>query len=93
LARPAALRAAPRRAIRRTDRQAAAALRAQQLAVRLAALPRAQPEPAWRLSAPLRAEQVRREPPAPRVGQLPARAARLRLSVLRSRVSRSRSRG
>jgi hypothetical protein len=72
---------------------------------RAAAGPRAQPGPPVRLSAPLhakreaRAEQVRRELPALHVGELlgelRARAARLRLSMaaLRPRVSRSRPRG
>jgi hypothetical protein len=72
---------------------------------RAAAGPRAQPGPPVRLSAPLhaereaRAEQVRRELPALHVGellgQLRARAARLRLSpaALRPPVSRSLPRG
>src|SRR5262245_49285989 len=95
--RPPALRAAqrersvaPRAVLMLAQvRAAGGPLAAQQPAARLAALPRAQPEPAWRLSAPMRAEQVRRERPAPHVGELRARAARLRLSVLRPRVSRS----
>jgi hypothetical protein len=69
---------------------------------RAAAEPRVQRGPLGRLSAPLRAEpepraeQVRRELLAPHVvGQLHARAARLRLSAaaLRQRVSRCLPRG
>src|SRR5262245_31699741 len=95
--RPPALRAAqrersvaPRAALMLVQvRAAGGPVAAQQLAARLAALPRAQRGPAKRLSVPLRAEQVRRALPAPHVRELRARAARLRLSVLRLRVSRS----